>query len=147
MKHITTALRLVALLHLVVNPNTSNHHRSEVRTHSETESAQATNVRVHEREVQILYSSQHQHIQTGFQMNRKILRNERNGDTVSVDKNSVLWLNIAVLLIESHGFVSQNGCRFIDIAVKYDRFVFRLPFKKGGSATLTNTKSLFTRDT
>lgn len=130
MKHVTTALRLIALLHLVVNPNTSNHHRSEVRAHSGTESTQATNVRVHEREVQVLYSSQHQHTQTGFQMNRKILGNERNGDTVTVDENSVLRLNIAVLLIESHGFISQNGCRLIYIAVKYYWFVFRLPFNK-----------------
>ena len=147
MKHITTALRLIALLHLVVNPNTSNHHRSEVRAHSGTESTQATNVRIHEREVQVLYSSQHQHTQTGFQMNGKILWNERNDDTVTVDENSVLRLNIAVLLIKSHGFISQNGCRLIYIAVKYDRLVFRLPFKKRVSATLTNTKSLFTRDT
>ena len=147
MKHIATALRLIAFLHLVVNPNTSNHHRSEVRAHSGTESTQATNVRVHEREVQVLYSSQHQYTQTGFQMNGKILGNEWNGDTGTVDENSVLRLNIAVLLIESHGFISQNGCRLIYIAVKHYWFVFRLPFKNRGSATLTNTNSLFTRDT
>lgn len=147
MKHVTTALRLIALLHLIINANTSNHHRSEVRAHSGTESTQATNVRVHEREVQVLYSSQHQLTQTGFQMNRKILGNEWNGDTVTIYENPMLWLNIAILLIKSHGFVSQNGCRLIYIAVKYDRLVFRLPFKKRGSATLTNTKSLFTRDT
>ena len=63
-------------------------------------------------------------------MNGKILGNEWNGDIVTVDENSVLRLNIAVLLIESHGFISQNGCRLICIAVKYDRLVFRLPFNK-----------------
>lgn len=84
---------------------------------------------------------------TCFNVHGQVLGNERDGDIGSVEENSVTSLGIGNVLIHDDRGVSQDRMILAYVTVENDRLVCGLAGMEYYRLTMTNTKSLATRDT